>query len=100
MLCAIGYVLQSVQRGQGHQVLVRALHHRSSPACSQPSEQLLLALLDPFNPAKTFEVGQPNVGDHAAVWARQSAQVRDFPLVVGPHFHKGKFGVAQEWTAA
>ena len=52
--CAIEYLLQSVQRGQGHQVLVRSMHHCSSCRCSQPSVQLLLALLDPFNPAKTF----------------------------------------------
>lgn len=38
-------------------------------------------------------MGQSNIGDHAVCRLGNLAQLGDFSLVVGPHFHKGEFSV-------
>jgi hypothetical protein len=69
------------------------MNDRCPFCCSQPSEQFLFAFFDPFNTTKTLQVGQSNVGDHAMRRLSDFAQIRDFSLVIGPHFHEGKFSV-------
>ena len=72
-----------------------ALTRAFAPLAREVLEELLLALLDPFNTTKPFQVGQAHVGDHAACRLGDITEVSDLSLVVGAHFHKGKPGVAR-----
>ncbi len=58
-------------------------------------EELLLALLDPFNTTKPFQVGQAHVGDHAACRLGDITEVSDLSWWLAPISTRAKPGVAR-----